>query len=197
MPQPEPGRLFPAVTCQAFLVPTPTIRPAATADLPVLQDIETAAGQRYRDVGLDRVAQDDPFPIDVLQAYADAGRAWVAVDRAEGPVGYILVDLIDGGAHIEQVSVTPRFQSQGIGRALVDRVRRWAEANGLAALTLTTFDEVPWNRPLYEHLGFRVAGASEVGPGLQRIRALEASHGLNPDQRVVMCLDVHATTRKR
>jgi hypothetical protein len=31
----------------------------------------------------------------------------------------------------------------------------WAQRHGLAALTLTTFTDVPWNMPYYERLGFR------------------------------------------
>jgi len=92
--------------------------------------------------------------------------------------------MVDGAAHIEQVSVVPADQGRGVGRALIDQVRRWAGENGLPALTLTTFTHVPWNRPLYEHLGFRVLGDEEIGPGLRAVMATEAAHGLDPASRV-------------
>jgi GNAT superfamily N-acetyltransferase len=166
------------------------IRPAVGDDLTVLRDIEWASGQRYREHGLDHVADDEPASLEVLARYADDGRAWVAVDDPGQPVGYILVDIIDGGGHIEQVSVAPDHQGQGIGRALVEHVESWAISKGFTALTLTTFGHIPWNRPLYEHLGFRVLSQDEISPGVQAVRDAEADHGLDPDLRVVMQLKV-------
>jgi GNAT superfamily N-acetyltransferase len=168
------------------------VRYARTADLPLLRTIEWAAGQRYRDCGLDQVADDEPAPAEVLRAYTAAGRAWVAAGDADEAVGYILVDEVDGAAHIEQVSVMPEHQGQGVGRALIGQVARWASARGIKALTLTTFGHIPWNRPLYEHLGFRVLHDEEIGVGLRTVRQAEVEHGLDPELRVVMRLDLRA-----
>ena len=88
------------------------------------------------------------------------------------------------------VSVRPGHQGAGVGRALLDRVRDWAAATDRPALTLTTFTDVPWNRPLYEHLGFRVLAEAEIGPELQALRATEAAHGLDPATRACMRLDL-------
>ncbi len=162
------------------------IRPATSADGGVLHDIERLAGERFRDIGLDHVADDEPFPRDVLAAYAAAGRAWVATDARDAPIGYVLVDVVDGCAHVEQITVRPDHQGQGVGRALLDQVTTWATTTGCRAITLTTFADVPWNRPTFERLGFRVLAASEIGPGLQAIRQREAAHGLDPSTRVCM-----------
>jgi ribosomal protein S18 acetylase RimI-like enzyme len=105
-------------------------------------------------------------------------------------VGYVLVDLVDGNAHIEQISVRPECQGAGIGRALVDQVRAWAAESGRSAITLTTFAEVSWNRPLYEHLGFDVVAEDDLGPELRAVRDAEAAHGLDPATRVCMRLDL-------
>jgi GNAT superfamily N-acetyltransferase len=154
-----------------------------------MRQAEIASGQRFREVGLDAIADDEPPPAAVFEAYAVAGRAWVAVAPSSGVVGFVIVDMVDSAAHIEQVSVVPAHQGRGVGRALIDQVRRWACENGLPALTLTTFNDVPWNRPLYEHLGFRVLGAEEIGPGLRAVMATEAAHGLDPASRVAMRKD--------
>jgi GNAT superfamily N-acetyltransferase len=166
------------------------VRLAVAGDLRTVRDIERASGQRYRDFGLDHIADDEPASIEVLASYADAGRAWVAVDDTDRPVGYILVDVIDGGGHIEQVSVAPEHQGHGVGRTLIEQVEGWATSQGLEALTLTTFEHIPWNRPLYEHLGFRVLSQEEISPGVLAVRNGEADHGLDPDLRVVMRLDL-------
>lgn len=171
--------------CEPGGVPV-VIRAAAGEDLPVLREIERAAGQRYRDFGLDHVADDEPRSIEVLAGYAEGGRAWVAADSDGGPLGYLLVDEVDDGAHIEQVSVRPGHQGRGLGRALIETAAQWAASHGKNSLTLTTFDHIPWNRPLYEHLGFRVLGEEELGAGLRAVRDAEADHGLDPAMRVVM-----------
>lgn len=152
----------------------------------MLREIERAAGVRYREFGLDHVADDEPASIEVLADYAAAGRAWVAEGADGEPVGYILVDEVDGDGHIEQVSVLPDRQGRGLGRALIERVAQWAASHDMKALTLTTFGHIPWNRPLYERLGFRVLADKELGPELRSVREVEAAHGLDPALRVVM-----------
>jgi len=164
-----------------------TIRPATADDGEAIRHIERLAGQRYRQVGLDHVADDEPDPWDALAAYARDGRSWVATDTDDpGPIGYVLVDVVDGCAHVEQVTVRPDHQGSGVGRALLEQVRQWAIATGRPAITLTSFRDVPWNRPLYEHLGFRVLADDEIGPELRAVRAQEATHGLDPATRVCM-----------
>jgi hypothetical protein len=50
----------------------------------------------------DRVADDEPASAQVLAGYAAAGRGWVAVDDSDQPVGYVVVDVMDGAAHIDE-----------------------------------------------------------------------------------------------
>ena len=161
------------------------VRPASPNDGLALQEIELAAGERFRDVGFAEVADDEPASIEALDRYAADGRSWLAVGDDE-PLGYVLVDVVDGNAHVEQLSVRPQSQGAGIGRALLDRVAVWAAEAGLPALTLTTFADVPWNAPLYEHLGFGVFSEDEIGPELRALRDAEADHGLDPARRVCM-----------
>jgi GNAT superfamily N-acetyltransferase len=167
-----------------------SIRATRHADIPDLRAIEWAAGQRFREFGLAHIADDEPSASEAMATYVDEGRSWVATDDADQPVGYVLVDLLDGLAHIEQISVLPEHQGTGRGRALVERVADWARATGRPAMTLTTYDHIPWNRPLYEHLGFGVLELSDLGPELAARRREEAGHGLDPGMRVAMRLDL-------
>ena len=166
------------------------VRPAREDDGPVLREIELQAGERFRTVGLGDVADHPPFPIAVLTGYTEAGRSWAAVDSSDQPVGYVLVDLVDGAAHVEQISVRPDQQGRGIGRQLIDHVRGWAADRGLRNISLTTFADVPWNGPLYEHLGFTTMAEPEIGPELRVIREAEVAQGLDPARRVCMRLDL-------
>lgn len=162
------------------------VRPGSAADGEVLRAIERLAGERFVEVGMPEVAADEPAAVEELAVYAAAGHSWVAEDPDQGPVGYVIVDVVDGHAHIEQVSVRPDHQGLGVGRALIDQVARWASERSLPMLTLTTFRDVPWNAPLYEHLGFRVLAEEEVGPELRAVRDHETARGFDPATRVCM-----------
>ena len=166
------------------------VRFAREVDANLLQQIERLAGSRFRDVGLPEVADDEPPPVAELDRHARDGRAWVVLGGSGKPVGYVMVAEVDGNAHIEQMSVRPDQQGLGAGRALVDRVRAWALDTGHDAITLTTYADVPWNRPLYEHLGFRVLEEAEIGHELQDIRQGERARGMDLRPRVCMRLDI-------
>jgi len=165
---------------------THAIRDARSQDLPALVEIERAAGELFRPLGMDIVADDDPGSIEELLPYVEDGRAFVAVDETDRPVGYLLLDLVDGAAHVEQVSVHPDHARRGIGSRLIERAASWARGRSLRALTLTTYVEVPWNGPYYERLGFRYLAPVEETPGLRALRAHEREHGLDAWPRACM-----------
>ncbi|WP_320776417.1 GNAT family N-acetyltransferase [Streptomyces sp. CRN 30] len=171
---------------------TPRIRTATPDDLPALRDLERAAGACFRDLGMDAVADDEPPALEVLEGFRRAGRAWVAVDRDDRPRAYCLCAPVDGALHVEQVSVHPAVARRGVGRALLAHAADRARAEGLTALTLTTFTEVPWNAPYYARLGFRTLTAAELTEGLRTLRAEEAAHGLDRWPRVCMRRDLTA-----
>ncbi len=164
----------------------PRIRAARAGDLALLVEIERAAGELFRPLGMDLVADDDPGSVEELAPYAEAGRALVAVDAGDRPVGYLLLDVVDAAAHVEQVSVHPAHARQGIGRALIERAAAWGGARGLAGLTLTTYVDVPWNGPYYERLGFSYLPAGEETAGLRAIRERERASGLDAWPRACM-----------
>ncbi len=161
------------------------IRAAELRDIPRMQELELAAGAVFRDVGMDEIADDDPPSSEELAQAIEAGAVWVAVAETD-LAGYLVGKVVDGCAHVEQVSVHPRHARQGLGRRLLDRADVWAREGGLAALTLTTFRDVPWNAPYYERLGFRRLADGELGEGLRSVRAEEAAAGLDRWPRVCM-----------
>ncbi|AXY53321.1 GNAT family N-acetyltransferase [Rhodococcus ruber] len=162
------------------------IRPATAADLPLLQDIERAAGRALTELGMDAVADDAPPTLAELREYVTAGRVWVGTDGDDRPVAYLLAEIVDGTAHVAQVSVYPEHARRGLGRVLIDHLATWARVRALPALTLTTFVDVPWNGPYYRRLGFEFVRDDDLGPGLRRIRREEAARGLDRWPRAVM-----------
>lgn len=155
------------------------MRAAGPDELPLLQDIERAAGRCFRDIGMPEIADDEPLPLEELARCQQAALAWVAADDADIPVAYLIADRVDGNLHVEQVSVHPDSARRGVGRSLLDHLAHQATREGAPALTLTTFTEVPWNAPYYERCGFRLLDDGGLTPGLRRIREHEAAHGLD------------------
>lgn len=163
------------------------IRAVRLDELPILQDIERAAGQCFRDIGMPEIAEDEPLPLDELARYYHAGLAWVAAsDTDDVPIAYLIADRVDGNLHVEQVSVHPDSARRGIGRLLLDHLAAHARSEGTHALTLTTFTEVPWNAPYYARCGFQLMDDSTLTPGLRKIREREAARGMDRWPRACM-----------
>ncbi|MFG3341012.1 GNAT family N-acetyltransferase [Glycomyces sp. NPDC048151] len=161
------------------------IRPATHADLPLFQDIERAAGECFRDLGMAEIADDEPLGFAELAVFVRADLAWVAVED-EHPVAYLIALPVDGALHIEQVSVHPEQARRGIGRALIDHAAARAATDGLDSLTLTTFTDVPWNAPYYARCGFAPIAPDDLTPGLRKIREHETALGLDRWPRLCM-----------
>jgi GNAT superfamily N-acetyltransferase len=162
------------------------IRAVRLDELPVLQDIERAAGQCFRDVGMPEIAEDEPLTLGELARCHHAGLAWVGADDADAPIAYLIADRVDGNLHVEQVSVHPDSARRRVGRSLLEHLAAHARSEGVPALTLTTFTQVPWNAPYYARCGFQLLDDSGLTPGLRKVREREAAHGLDRWPRVCM-----------
>ncbi|THA40278.1 GNAT family N-acetyltransferase [Streptomyces sp. A1547] len=160
------------------------IRAVHIDELPLLQAIERAAGECFRGIGMPEIADDEPLPLDELARYQRAGLAWAAVTEADAPLAYLIADRVDGNLHIEQVSVHPDGARRRIGRSLLEHLAARAAAESIPALTLTTFEDVPWNAPYYARCGFERLADGELSPGLKDIRDREAEHGLDRWPRI-------------
>lgn len=169
-----------------------TIRPAVASDIVAMQAIEVDAGARFRAIGLHVVADDPPPDALVLLDRIARGLAWVAEERpADGDqppesVGYALASVVDEEGHLDQVSVLERASGHGIGSALVDLVIAWSAAAGHAAVTLTTYRDVPWNGPWYGRRGFVEIDETQLTPDLHEILERERAMGLEPPARIAM-----------
>jgi len=165
-----------------------TIRLATAADLPLLPAIELSAAALFRPDDLPPEHRGDTLPLDRLQHAQANGLLWVALAQSGAAVGFLAAESAGDELHVCEMSVTPEQGGKGLGRALLTTVIEHGHAAGYAALTLTTFAHVPWNRPFYERLGFRVLAPDECDERLQRILAAESRSGLH--NRVAMRRDL-------
>lgn len=162
------------------------VRAPRRDELELLRSIEREAGRTFAAIGMTRVGADEPLPGDEFETFRAAGRAWVAVGDDDAPVAYLLSAVLDNCAHIEQVSVAPSHARRGVGAALIEHLAAIARSEGRAALTLTTFRDVPWNGPYYERLGFAIVEALDQGPELAAVVAREAHSIPSSAARVAM-----------
>ena len=126
----------------------PAIRQANAADLPVINDIITAAYTKY-------LSRMELPPAPMLRDYApgvEHGAVWVAGTPVAG-----LISLIpeDDSLLIENLAVHPAAQGTGLGRALMDFAEQQARKLRLARLTLYTHVVMTENQAIYAHLGYR------------------------------------------
>jgi GNAT superfamily N-acetyltransferase len=170
------------------------VRKSVFDDIPDLRDVEIDAGQMFRQVDLDAIADDDPPDASALAAHIRAETAWTA-ELGSAVAGYSLASVVDGEGHLDQVSVRTAAAGRGIGRLLIDEVCRWATRRGYETLTLTTFGDVPWNGPYYERLGFRVLPTDRCGPQLKAIRHQERLAGIEVAPRIAMRLQLDQWVR--
>lgn len=170
------------------------IRTATVADAAKVIAVILDAGSMFRDAQMAQVSDNPPPTMEDMEALIRTGSAWVA-EHDGRVVGCILVRLLDGSAHIEQVSTARTHQRRGLGRRLVQRAEDWARAQGHDTITLTTFTDVAWNAPYYARLGYRVLAANDIGQDLAGVRAKEAADGLDEWARCAMARDLTRGTR--
>jgi GNAT superfamily N-acetyltransferase len=162
-----------------------TIISARPADLPLLSGIELAAARLLAGHAPESVLH-ETTSLEALTTSQKLGRLWVVL-ASDSPVGFARVEILEpGSAHLEEIDVHPDHGRRGLGTRLVKAVCAWAEKEGYAAVTLSTFREVPWNMPFYARLGFEVIPTEGLTPALRDIVAGETRRGMSAESRVMM-----------
>lgn len=151
------------------------IRLARADELEKLCEIERNAGQLFAAIGLTEVATDEVLSLDFLRAQQSRGLVWVIADGHNQPIGFAAARALDEALHLEEISVAATHTQRGLGRQLLEHVCNVAAQQGYAAITLTTFADVPWNAPFYARAGFRVLEEGELNGKLRVLLADEQS----------------------
>jgi GNAT superfamily N-acetyltransferase len=163
------------------LTDPPTVRLATTADYPLLPAVEAASDTLLAALDID-------LPPGVASAEQFATAACVLV-VGDPPVGFARIDLVDGLAHLEQLSVHPNAGRRGIGTALLTAALEWATQHNHPAMTLSTYRDVPFNGPFYSRHGF--TELTDLTPTLAQLRQHEQQLGLDAGGvRVVLRRDL-------
>lgn len=164
-----------------------TLRPATTADAPLLAAMHAASWQAtYRDL----------LPAAFLEREVDAERAayWRARMEAPGgerrlvliaelgaqpetrtPVGFVCAERQPGsrwGALLDNLHALPAHQGIGVGKRLMEAAQAWARAQGEAQLYLYVLDGNASAIAFYERQGWKYSGAEPDHMGGIDITAL-------------------------
>lgn len=167
------------------------IRLALLEEAEFLCEVERSAAQAFRTLPeLAWIADADVLSAETHRQRIAANTVWVATGEAAGPIGFLSAEIFGDDLHLWEISVRREAQGQGHGRALLANAIADAKRRGLRAVTLTTFSNVPWNRPFYETLGFRCLFPNEMGSRLSQILQNEREHGLAHTPRCAMRLDI-------
>ena len=151
------------------------IRFAEKADLAELQAIERAAATLFPEGRIPEV--NDVMPIRDLEKAKESGLLLVATSQHLA-VGFAMAQEQDGLLHLAVMAVHPDYGNRGLGRKLVLALIHEAARRRHPSVTLTTFEDLPWNGPFYRKTGFRALSDSELSPSLRDILAHEERLGM-------------------
>jgi GNAT superfamily N-acetyltransferase len=163
-----------------------TIHLATAAHVAALPGIESKAAARFAGWHVPRAVLTETTPLPALAAAQATGQLWVALSRAEDPVGFGLVEALGTRLHLEELDVLPNHGGRGIGTALVNEIERWARLNRFREIALTNFRDVPWNAPFYQKLGYEIVDESSLDAVLLKWLEHDGARGLDQTRRVAM-----------
>jgi len=147
--------------------------------------VETSAASLFLGTDLAWIADEPPMDVGVLAVLAAAGALWIAEQGTE-PAGFIALTELDGAPFVLELSVARPHQGLGLGGALLAAAVDHARWTFQPAIALTTYRDVPWNKPFYARRGFVELRTDALGPGLAAKLAAEAARGHDPARRCAM-----------
>lgn len=162
-----------------------TIELGRLSHLREIPELERAAGERFKAIGMKDVADGEATPLSILESRAEVRRLYVAIAPDQEIAGFLIWSPKDGRAHVEQVSVHPAHAGRRLAARMIDRLA--ADVRGThAELSLTTFRDVPWNAPYYRNIGFIELAYAEAGPQHEDSWRHQAESGLDMARRLFM-----------
>jgi GNAT superfamily N-acetyltransferase len=178
----------------------PEIRFAQSQELELLVAIDDDSAKLYATAGVAiDLPSTHPFIVDERRRWSEslqAGRTLLAMNESGDGVGFAVVDLLDGAAYLDQLSVRMSAMRRGVGTALVRAALALGHELGADAMWLTTYGHLPWNVPFYEKLGFVLMPEAEWGAGvLHHVEAQRESLPL-PEERVAMRAPLPVASRR-
>jgi len=162
-------------------------RQAQAADWETLRQLRLAALADAPDAFASTLEAEVAYPDEVWRQRAEEGPTsanFIARERG-GDVGLAAVFAepdASGRMHLVSMWVDPGYRRQGVARALVGRVVRWAAARRAREVVLWVADHNTAARRLYERIGFQPTGARQPLPSNPALTESQLHLPLSPSQ---------------
>lgn len=143
------------------------VHTARQSELPLLPAIERSGEVMFAEQGIGF----PPGPMVIEELISHGAEILVVGDP---PVGFAGLVRLDGGLHLEQISVDAAHGRRGIGTRLLRAVLARGEP-----VTLITFRDLSWNAPWYARHGFTELPTRQWGPELSAHWQKEIDAGLH------------------
>jgi GNAT superfamily N-acetyltransferase len=161
------------------------IRRAVAGDIDAMLMISSRADRLFADHGFPQIAALPPTPRSDFQRFVADNDAWLARWDAI-QAGFAVAGQAAGEYWLKEIAVDPARGRRGIGGALLSVVLDHARAEGRSRIFLSTFRDVPFNRPFYECRGFAVIEPESAAPRLREQFLREVPPGVDPATRTLM-----------
>lgn len=161
------------------------IRRATLDDASAVLTIGERADRLFAGHGFPQITAPPPAPIEAIRALLAGNDAWIAETNGV-PAGFAIAGQAAGQYWLRELAVDPVLGRRGIGNAILATVLENVRSTDRAAVFLSSFREVPFNRPFYERHGFAVVEPESAAPELRRQFLSEVPPGVDPVTRVLM-----------
>jgi len=162
------------------------IRIALPHDINALADIEHAADGLFPSGRLP--PGDSTYPREGFVRAIECDGLLVSVQLGK-IVGFAVAELDETNFHLYLLAVHPDFGRRGLGRELLLGTINSATVQKCQTVTLTTFDDIAWNAPFYERIGFKRVVDDEQTSLLRSI--LQAEQAVGMSNRVAMTYEIY------
>ncbi|WEX08139.1 GNAT family N-acetyltransferase [Chelativorans sp. AA-79] len=162
------------------------IRPYARDDAAALAAVETRASRLFAEHGFPSLVPDPPTTAAAFHSFVTKFETVVSTHAGQDPVGYAVLHPLDRFLHLRELAVDPAHGRRGLGSALVRFAIARSVEEKCAGVSLTTFRDLPFNRPFYAAHGFVECPLDEAPPPLARQFFRELPSGIAPETRLLM-----------
>lgn len=165
------------------------IRPATGGDAAPLLALSRRADQLFAAHGFPQIPALPPTPLVEFRAFLTENSSFIAL-LGTLPAGFAVCGAAGEHFWLKELAVDPVHGRKGIGSALVDAAVGQAKLARHSAIFLSTFRNVPFNRPFYARRGFVAIDAETAAEELREQFLREIPVGIDPAARVLMVRDL-------
>ncbi|MEC9343113.1 MAG: GNAT family N-acetyltransferase [Pseudomonadota bacterium] len=138
------------------------VRPLERRDHPRVVELDRLGTELLARHGYPVLLEEPPLDEAGLEADLQDCRAWVVADGRDMPAGYAMARIIEDTCWLCEMAVDPATGRRGLGSALLMQVAAHAQDMDCTGIGLSTFDDVPFNRPFYEKRGFELVHRQDL-----------------------------------